>query len=269
MNDFTSKPTDSNNEFIPLPKHILLPTSLGSDACPWLDEYTEYSTKWSPRSYEGYHEATGLFVLSTVASRRVSYEFSRTRFTNLYFALVGRSSITYKSTAARIGKDVLIAAGLDWMLLPDTTTPQKMINLMSNSVPDNYQSLPLDQKTRIQEKLKFAGQKGWYYEEFGQMFIDMMKSNGPMVDFRGHLRRLDDTPDRFENATIARDLETIDYPYLSVLGITTPDDLLPYAKKGSHLWGDGFLARFFLVAPDPNYFSNEQFPRGQGVIRPH
>ena len=69
MNDFTSKPTDSNNEFIPLPKHIILPLSLGSDACPWLDEYIDFSRYWSPRSYDGYHEAIGLFVLSTVASK--------------------------------------------------------------------------------------------------------------------------------------------------------------------------------------------------------
>ncbi len=137
---------------------------------------------------------------------------------------------------------------------------------MSTIVPENYQSLSKDHKERFLEQLAFAGQKGWYYEEFGQLFIDMMKSNGPMADFRGHIRRLDDTPDRFGNGTIARGLETIDYPYLSILGILTPDDLLPYAKRGSALWGDGFLARFFLVAPDPDFYSNEQFPRGLGVI---
>lgn len=190
MSDFTANPSVSNNDFRPLPKHLVLPPSLGSDACPWLDDYITHSRTWSPRSYESYHVATGLFVLSTVASRRVGYEFSRIRFTNLYFALVGRSSITYKSTAARIGKDVLIAAGLDWMLLPDTTTPQKMINMMSNTVPENYQSLSIDQKARILDQLKFAGQKGWFYEEFGQMFLDMHKSNGPMADFKGHFKEI-------------------------------------------------------------------------------
>ena len=152
------------------------------------------------------------------------------RHTNLYIALVGRSSITAKSTAAQIGKEVLISAGLDYLLLPDTTTPQKMIHDMSGKVPDNYLEMTIKQKERVKKKLAFAGQKGWYYEEFGMFVSAMMRSDGVMADFRGHLRRFDDTPVQFENATLSRGNEIVERPYLALLAILTPADLNPHIK---------------------------------------
>ena len=39
--------------------------------CQWLDNYVEFSMKFSPRSPESFHQVCGLWVLSTVAARRV------------------------------------------------------------------------------------------------------------------------------------------------------------------------------------------------------
>jgi hypothetical protein len=266
MNDFTANQRDSNNDFIPLPKHLLLPASLGSDACPWLDEYTDFSRYRSPRSYEGYHVGIGLFVLSTVSSRRISFDFGTTHYTNLPIALVGRTSTTAKSTVAKIGKEVLKSAGLDFLLLPDTATPQKMISLMTTVVPENYQRLTLLQQERITNQLAFAGQRGWYYDEFGQMFANMMKPNGVMADFRGLFRRFDDTEDRYENATQIRGIEIVDRPFLPIVAALTPADLLPFIQCGSALWNDGFLARFAFIAPPKDYYKKGRFPRERLVI---
>jgi hypothetical protein len=266
MSSFTTNPIDSNNEFIPLPKHLFLPPGLGSDACPWLDEYITYSTTWSPRSYEGYHEGIGLWVLSTVSARRVPFIFGKTHYTNLPIALIGRTSTTAKSTAAQIGKELLISAGLDGLLLPDTTTPQKMISLMTSKVPDNYQYLTPEQQERINLQLAFPGQRGWYCDEFGMMLSDMMKPSGVMADFRGILRRFDDTEDRYENATHIRGSEIVEQPFLALLGVLTPADLLPYIRCGSALWGDGFLARFALIAAPIDYYKKGRFPKERRII---
>ncbi len=267
MNNYNSAPgQNSTIEYIPLPKATRLPEGLGTDASPWLDEYNAFSRKWSPRSHDGYHEAIGLWELSTIAARRVTFHLGKCRFTNLMIALIGRTSITVKTSAAEIGKEVLNVIGLGGLLLPDTTTPQKMINQMSLQVPENYTELTLEQKEQARLGLAFAGQRGMYYDEFGTLISGMMRSDGIMADFRGHLRRFDDTPDHFENATIARGLEVIDRPYLALLASMTPADLSPYARSGSALWGDGFLARFAIVAPNRDFMKQGKFPREQRVL---
>ena len=65
------------DSFIPLPPDVFLPEELGADAALWLDLYIQFSKKWSPRSFDGYHEACGLFILATIAARRVAYNLGR------------------------------------------------------------------------------------------------------------------------------------------------------------------------------------------------
>ena len=82
----------------PLPDNVHLTEDIGINACPWLDDYISFSRKWSPISYDGNHEAVGLFLLSTVAARRVAYSFGKAGYTNLYVAMVGRTSIHAKNS---------------------------------------------------------------------------------------------------------------------------------------------------------------------------
>jgi hypothetical protein len=247
-----------------LPGEILPIETISESACPWLDKYVIFSQKWSPRSYESYHEAVGLWVLSTVAARRVAYDFGKTRYTNLYLLLVGRTSLMAKSTAAQIGKAFIEAANLDFLLIPDNCTPQRFV---SEFTEDEEEETTDDKKTKKNNKNnEFVGQRGWYYDEFGMLISGMMQKNGIMSDFRGLLRKFDDTEKQYETATIMRGKETIHYPYLSLVGCMTPADLLPYARTGSALWGDGFFARFGFVFPPPEFMGQGRFPRGERKI---
>jgi hypothetical protein len=97
----------------------------------------------------------------------------------------------------------------------------------------------------------------------------MMSANNYMAPFRGLLRRLDDTPERYESGTLLRGGEVIINPYLSLMANITPSDLRSYAKKGAELWGDGFLARFGLVTPGEGSRSHGRFPSGKRVIPQH
>ncbi len=250
-----------------LPEHLYLPPEIEMSGCPWLDSYVEFSRKWSPEAYDGYHEACGLFVLSTIAARRVAYNFGRTRFTSLYIALAGRSTVSAKTETAGIARALLEVAGLDWLLAPDLSTPQKLImDMGSNTLPENFLDLSSEIQKEFVQKKVFSSRRGWYFEEFGMLLSDMLKKSGVMSNFHGMFRILDDCKNTYEAATISRGLDSVQQPYLSLLGTLTLSDLLPHAGKGAGLWGDGFLARFALVTPTTDEVINSRFPDEERVF---
>jgi hypothetical protein len=253
----------------PLPPAAKLPSELGAEACRWLDEYIAYSRKWSPRSFDGFHEACALWLLSTIAARRVMVHFGRARFTNLYIQLAGRTTMFAKSSAAEIALAVLLACNLGYLLAPDEATPQSLLRaLAGGDLPPDFDHLSGEQQTQARLQLGFCGQRGWLAEEFGSWTASMMRVDGVMADFRGLMRRFDDCPDKYSRSTIARGTELVKRPYLAVLGILTPADLRPLARKGTQLWGDGFLARFAFVTPPHDAVLTTRFPQGPRVIPP-
>jgi hypothetical protein len=249
-----------------LPKSSQVSGQEGEGTCAWLDDYILHSKLWSPRGFEWFHESCGLWVLSVVAARRVLVHMGKPRFTPLYIALTARTSSFSKSTTAGIAISTLQRAGLDHLLMPDNSTPQKFLMEMKSVLPDDYAELDEIGKTRILNKIASAGQRGWYFEEFGQGIAAMMRRDGPMTDFRGLLRRFDDTPERYESGTIGRGNDLVERPYLALLVSMTPADLTPFAQRGSSLWGDGFLARFALITPPNGARRRGRFPKGERVI---
>jgi len=247
-----------------LSKEAILPEDIGSDACPWLDEYVEFSRIWSPESFDGYHEACALAVLSIVAAGRVVFDLSGQRKTNLNILLIGRTSIHAKSTASNIAKDLLAEAGLDWLLAPDETTPQKLIaDMSSNELPDNFSGMSEQEQRKAIWRTLTAGQRGWFVDEFGDKISAMMQPDGVMAGIKGLIRTLDGAPGKYEYATISRGRNLIMNPYLPILGNITIADLSPYAKRGNNLWGDGFFARFATPTPPINFLRFGRFPNHQ------
>lgn len=236
-------------------------------ASPWLDAYIDFSRIWSPRAHDDFHESVGLWLLSTVAARRISVDFGKRRYTSLYIALAGRTSVFAKSTTAEIAQTILKVAGLLHMLAPDDATPQAFVRAMTYQVAPGWIDLTAEQQETRKLKLTFAAQKGWYFDEFGQKVSAMMREGGFMADFRGLLRKFDDTPDTYEYDTIGRGTDVVYSPYLALLVNLTPADLKPYAKRGSALWNDGFWARFaFLTPPLGADRKNERFPHQQRTV---
>lgn len=237
----------------PLPDAVRLPDELAADACPWLDAYVRFSRLWSPRAYDDFHESVGLWLLSTVAARRVSIDLGKRRYTNLYIALTARTSVYAKSTTADIARSVLAEAGLSHLLAPDDATPQAFVRGLTYELPAEWERMSEMQRQQTIQKLTFAGQQGWFFDEFGQKVSAMMRDGGHMADFRGLLRKFDDTPDVYEYVTIGRGRDVVHRPYLALLANLTPADLQPYAKRGAALWGDGFWARFAFLTPPEGY----------------
>ncbi|MHB9133702.1 MAG: DUF3987 domain-containing protein [Armatimonadota bacterium] len=250
----------------PLPAAARLPEGAGREASPWLDAYIAFSRKWSPRSFDGFHEACGLWLLSTVAARRVVLEMGKSFYTPLYIALVARTSLYAKSTAADIAIEVLTAAGLPWLLAADDSTPQKFIHDLTAFVPADFdQRHPLDQQ-RILHRLAVTGQRGWFYDEFGQHLDSISRAGGYMAEFRGLLRRFDDCKERFEYGTIGRGDDIVERPYLALLASMTPADLQAVAQHNASMWNDGFFARFAFVTPSGEAHERARFPTGTKLI---
>ena len=237
------------DECPPLPDAAQLDPGLAGGAAPWLDAYIEFSRAWAPRAFDDFHESVGLWVLSTAAARRVVTHLGPPRFTNLYIGNVARSSIWTKTTAAAIGGDVLAAAGLRFLLAPDECTPQAYVIAAANTGRVDWDRLLPEAAAQARLEIAFAAQRGWAYDEFGMKVDAMMRDSGPMAEFRGLLRRLDDCPDRYEYVTMGRGSAVMDRPYLALLASMTPADMVRHARKGGPLWQDGFWARFAFVAP--------------------
>lgn len=266
FNPFSS--SNQINSGVPqLPETACLPENLGLDACPWLDEYVDFSRIWSPESFDDYHEACGLFVLSTVAAGRVVFDLGSPRKTNLNTMLVGRTSIHAKSTASNIAQSLLREARLEWLLAPDEITPQKLISDMaSNELPGNFRHLSDEVQQKEIHRVLTAGQRGWVVDEFGDNLKAMMQPNGIMNGIKGLIRTLDGSPSKYEYSTISRGKNLISQPYLPMLANVTIADLAPYARRGNTLWGDGFFARFATPTPPNASLSFGKFPNQQRIF---
>ncbi len=233
------------------PKMVRLEEAEGeANVCQWLDDYVDFSEKWSPRAYPGYHVACGLFILSTVAARRVRIPLGPSQFTPLYQGLVGRSSRWAKTTTARNALATLKAAGLDFLRLPDECTPQYLVSHLALRVPSDYDDLPPDRQEEIKKRLAFHGKGGWFYEEFGAKLDQIANRDGYMAEFRHLLRRVYDSSEKLTYGSIGRGLDEVVKPYVSLLVNVTPTDLKVTSKRGAANWSDGLFARFaFVTAP--------------------
>ena len=234
----------------PLPAGVLVSAD-GPSACAWLDGYIAFSQKQAPEAYSGFHEAVGLWVLSTVAARRVRLRFGPNHYTPLMVALISRTSAFTKSTVAEVGTAIMDAAGLRYMLHGDGT-PQALIQSMSGFIGPTYATKSPEEQANVQKRLAFAAQRGWWRDEFGTKLAAMVQEHGTMTEFKRHLRAFDDCEPLYEYSTISRGTDTVREPYLPFLCALTPACLAPLAKHGSALWQDGFLARFALVCPPPD-----------------
>ncbi len=235
----------------PLPSYAQIDYTLGKDACPWLDEYITYSKKDATRSASTFHQAVGLWVLDTVVAGRLEGSVKGTESTNLYIMLLAPSTLYAKSTAAKVGKDLIGAAGLGGLLLANQQTPQAYIKSISTKAQEEkLLSDHMSEKDAL--RVQFPSQRGLYYDEFGNHLSEIMRRSSPMSAYLEIFKTFFDGDDEWSRDTITRGNEETIRPYLSLLCSTTPDDLKEFAGKDSKLWKDGTFARFVIITPEPD-----------------
>ena len=258
----------SLGKFRPLDGAMPLTDELVRRACPWLADYIMFSRRWSPRAYEGFHPACGIWLLSTVAAGRVTSHFGGLRKTPVSIALTARSSLHAKSTTARVAQQVLEESGLDWLLFgEDEATPQRFIQSLAGKLPENFEKMAGPAQQQARREFAFSGQRGWYYDEFGQLVAQITRQNGYMGEFRSILRWMDDSKRSHRGGTIGRGTDEILNPYLALLCNMTPADLKASARRGAGMWGDGFWARFaFVCPPADKIVRKDRIPSGRREV---
>jgi hypothetical protein len=245
----------------PLPEATRAQQNLAYLASPTLDEMIRFFRYWATRSYEGYHEAVAIWVLSTIAARRVFLPWRQGVWTPLYIMLVADSTTHAKTEAASYGKTVIEACGLRYLLTIDDVTAQKLLsNMQGKHLPRNYALMDAQEQEYTRLKLAFSAQRGWTYEEFGNKLQEIIHGNGPNKMFHGLLKRLYDCKREHEYDTLRGGHEHIDMPYLSIIGTATPACLRPVFGDNSALWSDGTAARIAFIVPPRDDLKLESAP---------
>ena len=258
----------TSNEMTPLPQELQYPAKMAEGACDWLDrEYIPFSRAWSPRSYEPYHEACGLWILSVIAGRRVHTDFMANGvYTNLNIMLVADSSIKRKTTAMTIAKKTLAQAGLDWRVTDGIVTPQKFVKNRVGYVRNTYSEMNAQQRDREAKRVAASAQMGWVFDEFGEHLNSLVQQGSIYGGFSRIFRKFDDCEDTFAgNDTVARDEEIVELPYLAMLGGMTYYDMKNVKKASETLWGNGYFGRFVVVAA-PKGRNQERSPKGKMIV---
>jgi len=235
-----------------LPESAHRTTGLLNKVSPWLASYINYSRQVSPEGYKDFHLACGLWVLSTVAARRIQVPLATPVITPLSILMVARTSLFAKSTTATAGIRLLKASDLGFLLGADETTPQKLLYRMAGHVPANYGDMTFERQELVKRRLPFTAQIGWYYDETNQL-INAMTRPGPMAEFAGLIRKLDNCPDEYSYETKSGE-DYIRNPYLAFLGSTNTANIARHANKGGEFWNDGFWARMLFICPPPDDF---------------
>ncbi len=253
----------------PLPPSVKQHEAYAHQASPTLDAMIEYIRHWATRSYEGYFEGVALWVLSTIAARRVVLPWQEGVWTNLYIMLVADSTQSAKTKAAAYGLKILQDCRLTFLLAPEEITPQKLLSKMSGvnaTVPRNYALMDHVQESNFRRKLAFSGQKGWLYDEFGDMLQEIVKGKGNSGLFYKLLKKLYDNRESFTYDTRSWGEEEIGMPYLSILGTVPPSSLKPIMGADSAMWTDGAIARMAWITAPRGKPQLDSAPDGEAIV---
>lgn len=250
--EFQSLPNDARPDF-----------KLGESVCTWHEAFIEWAGQMSPMSPHNFLEAASVWILSTVAARRIVISYGKKRYTPLLLALVASSAYAARTTLMDIAQDVLETAGLGFFLIHhENPTPLGLWHDLMGYIPENYEMMGDHARDFLKKQWHFAAQRGWVYDEFGTQLRLIMRDRGPYTEFH-HLFRAVDDHRSFVAETLAYETGRIERPSLALLADVTPTDLARYVKPGSAVWGDGFFGRFAFVCPleeEWNDLYNANFP---------
>lgn len=206
-------------------------SSNGQHEPSWLDNYIEYADAKSPMTPREFHEAIGLWLISTTIARRMVARMSHDDvYPNLWVIIVAKSTLFAKTTAFNLGRKVARRA-VPHLLLPDTSTPEAMLEILSGK---NLEGLSKDQ----------AAQKGLIVDEASGMMAQTGRDY--MAGALELFMRLYDCQDSYERVTRGQGKVTISGVYFPMLAASTPAMLAPYVKS-SRMWSNGWWPRFGIV----------------------
>jgi hypothetical protein len=216
----------------------------------WLAAYMDWAGKTGNQTPMIFHQAAGLWLLSTAIGRRLYGEapWGVKIYPNLYLMLVAGTTFYRKSTAYKLAEQVARDA-IPHMLMPTPGSPERFQEALAGRMPSNFDKLTKQQQERLTKAQPFAAQRGLLKDEVAGLFGAINKRDY-MVGMKDLLMELYDCPDYFDKDT-QTGLNIVENAALSILGVTTPAGL---GSAVSHTdWANGLLIRFSLLTPEKNY----------------
>ena len=163
----------------------------------WLTAYLAYTAE--SESPEDYHLWTAVSVIAGALKRQVFFDMGYfLLYPNMYIVLVGPPGRCKKSTAMRIGRDVLKGTP-GAKFTADSTTREKLIINLTQAHKDGASAMTAHSTE----------------------FATMLTSSG--MDMVVFLTDIFDCPPSWEHDTKSGGKNTIKGPFLNLLGATTPD----------------------------------------------
>ena len=174
-------------------------------------------------SARSYCLLTALTVTATATRRKARLRLAfGDVWPNIYAALLGSSSVFHKSTVMSAGRELLFRGQMSDLIVPSLPTSEGLINRLEN---------------------KPAGVI--FRDEIGTLF------GSHQVKYLALLKQ--DLMALYENKPYGREMAqrgevTVNEPFLSILGTTTPTKFFETVDHRD--WHDGFLVRWLIALPD-------------------
>jgi hypothetical protein len=216
----------------------------------WLEQYMNWAGTTGNQTPMIFHQAAGLWLLSTAIGRRLYGEapWGVKIYPNLYLMLIAGTTFYRKSTAYKLAEQVARQA-IPHMLMPTPGSPERFQEALAGRLPSNFDRLTQEQQGRFRKAQPFAAQRGLLKDEVAGLFGAINKRDY-MVGMKDLLMELYDCPDYFDKDTQSG-LNIVENAALSILGVTTPAGLGSAVSQAD--WANGLLIRFALLTPEPDY----------------
>lgn len=188
----------------------------------WLDAYLVYTAE--SESPEEYHLWTGISAIAGALRRRVFFDMGYfILYPNMYIVLVGPAGRCKKSTAMRVGRQMLSGVpGLEFTT--DSVTRERLIQDLSQAFKDGQSAMTA----------------------YSSEFASLLTSSG--MDMVVFLTDIFDCPSEWSHKTKSGGTNKIKFPFLNLEGATTPD----WISKAMPLdtVGIGLTSRIIFVYQD-------------------
>lgn len=218
----------------------------------WLDDYANWAKVGTLYVPDSFHEACALWLLATVATRRMRFNNGIDIYPNLYLMIVAPTTRFHKSTAFRQLNRLVQKANIEPLLLPIDATPEALFDELAGVKPINFEKLSEEDRQQWLIGRTVAAQRSILKDEASSILAAMRKDyNAGLVELL--LQGYDGDTGKQKKLLKSKGLTMIKDPCLSFLGATTPIMWGKYIGTEEH--ENGFAARFAIITPDgaPDY----------------
>jgi len=214
-------------------------------ACRWHDDFVAWAIKRSPMTPPLVLEAGAVYLLGVAIARRVCLQVHDRIYPHLYMLWIAETTRYAKSTGLKAVSEVARAA-IPHMLLPQTATPEALLEAMAGEMPENFDRLNARDRARLERGQRFAAQRALIIDEASSLLGATKKDY--MAGLQEFMLEAYDAPEIKERNTRGGGLVIVHRLALSILGATTPAAMARTVTADK--WEDGEMARYALLFPD-------------------